>query len=279
VIPRDAGHERVYRGLLHLYPAEFRARFSDEMVQLFGDQLNDARIGGAPGGAARTWLRTLGDLAVTAASEHARRDRTVAHSLAAAPSIASRALGLAGILGGGLLLAAFVVDIAPDLNPLRLVLFNAGAMAIIIAVHRRQASVAPALALLAAVPALLANAWYLAMVVLPISPLRPFAGDDGLVGFAGGVAMWLTDAAFGLLTLRLGVVTRWGALALAIGSVLAFTGMDRLELSPRDNPTIFGPLALAGIALNGIGWILLGLDVATRRRTSETPPPEVQPGG
>jgi hypothetical protein len=76
----------------------------------------------------------------------------------------------------------------------------------------------------------------------------------------------LTDAAFGLVTLRLGVVTRWGALALAIGSVLATTGNDRLGLTSAENPTIFGPLALAGIALTGIGWILLGFDIATRGR-------------
>jgi hypothetical protein len=278
VIPRDAGHERVYRGLLRLYPADFRTRYSDEMVQLFGDQLRDAQTGGAPAGAIRTWLRTLGDLAVTAASEHARRDRTVAHSLAAAPSIASRALGLAGILGGAVLLAAFVVEIDPNLNNVRLVLFNVGAMAIVIAVHRRQASASGGLALAAAVPAILANAWYSVMVVLATSRPHPFAGDFGLVFFFAGAAMWLTDAAFGLVTLRLGVVARWGALALAIGSVLAFTGMDRLELSPRDNPTIFGPLSLAGIALNGFGWILLGLDVATRRPASETQPPEVRPG-
>lgn len=280
MIPRNAGHERVYRGLLRLYPAEFRARLSDEMVQLFGDQLRDARTGGAPAGAARTWLRTLGDLAVTAASEHTRRNRTVAHSLAASPSTSSRVLGLAGILGGAVLLAAFLVDISPDLNPLRLVLFNAGAMAIVVAVHRRQASAAPKLALLAAVPALLANAWYLAMVVLAIGRPQPVgAGDFGLVWFFAGVAMWLTDAAFGLVTLRLGVVTRWGALALAIGSVLAIIGIDRLGLTSPANPTIFGTLALAGIVLSGIGWILLGIDIATRRRASEAHPPEVRPGG
>lgn len=280
MIPRNAGHERVYRGLLRLYPAEFRARLSDEMVQLFGDQLRDARTGGAPAAAARTWLRTLGDLAVTAASEHTRRNRTVAHSLATSPSTSSRVLGLAGILGGAVLLAAFLVDISPDLNPLRLVLFNAGAMAIVVAVHRRQASAAPKLALLAAVPALLANAWYLAMVVLAIGRPQPVgAGDFGLVWFFAGVAMWLTDAAFGLVTLRLGVVTRWGALALAIGSVLAIIGIDRLGLTSPTNPTIFGTLALAGIVLSGIGWILLGIDIATRRRASEAQPPEVRPGG
>ena len=280
MIPRATRQQRIYRGLLRFYPTEFRARFSDEMVQLFGDQLRDVRTGGVPAGAARTWLRTLGDLAVTAASERLRRDRTVAHSLATSPSTSSRVLGLVGVLGGVVLLAAFVVDIAPDLNALRLVLFNAGAMAIVVAVHRRQASAAPRLALLAAVPAFVANAWYLVMVLLAVGRPQPPLGDSDfrLVWFFAGAAMWLTDAAFGLVTLRLGVVARWAALALAIGSVLAFTGMDRLELTSPGNPTIFGPLSLVGIALNGIGWIVLGLDVAMRRRPSETPPQGVRPG-
>ena len=198
----------------------------------------------------------------------------MAHSLATAPPTSSRVLGLVGILGGGVLLAAFLVEIAPEVNVLRLVLFNIGAMAIVVAVHRRQASAAPVLALLGAVPAFLANAWCLAMVVLSTDRPQPFAGDFGLVFFAAAVAMWLTDAAFGLVTLRLGIVTRWGALALAVGSVLAILGMDRLELTSRDNPTVFGSLGLAGVALNGIGWILLGLDLATQWRSSESQPQE-----
>ena len=68
------------------------------------------------------------------------------------------------------------------------------------------------------------------------------------------------------MTLRSGFAARWGALALAIGSVLALTGMDRLELTSVANPTIFGPLSLIGIALNGLGWILLGLDLASGAR-------------
>lgn len=198
----------------------------------------------------------------------------MAHSLATAPPTSSRVLGLVGILGGGVLLAAFLVEIAPEVNVLRLVLFNIGAMAIVVAVHRRQASAAPVLALLGAVPAFLANAWCLAMVVLSTDRPQPFAGDFGLVYFFAGLAMWLTDAAFGLVTLRLGIVTRWGALVLAVGSVLAILGMDRLELTSRDNPTVFGSLGLAGVALNGIGWILLGLDLATQWRSSESQPQE-----
>jgi hypothetical protein len=195
----------------------------------------------------------------------------VAHSLATSPTISSRMVGLAGILGGVVLLAAFVIDIAPGLNNLRLVLFNVGAMAVVIGVYRRQAPAARTTASLGAVTAFLANAWCLAMVVLAMGRPHPFAGDFGLVYFAAGVALWLTDAWFGFVTLRLGSVTRWGAVVLAIGSILALTGMDRLELTSPANPTIFGPLSLVGIALNGIGWILLGLDVATRGRATTQP--------
>jgi hypothetical protein len=279
VIPPTTGHERVYRWLLRLYPAEFRARFSDEMVQLFSDQFRDARARGAPAGAARTWLRTLRDLVVTAASEHARKDRTVAHSLATSPSASSRALGLTGILGGSILLAAFLVDVPPDLNPLRIVLFNAGAIAIVVGVYRRQASAAPVMALVAAVPALVANGWSLALIARVVGqPGQPGLGDYGLDLFAAGIAMWLTDAWFGVVALRLGMVTRWGALALAIGSVLAMAGIDRLGLTSAENPTIFGPLSLIGVALNGLGWVLVGIDVATRRRVSETQRREAWPG-
>jgi hypothetical protein len=271
VIPRNAGHERLYRGLLRLYPAAFRARFADEMVQLFSDQLRDARTDGAPVGATRTWLRTLGDLAVTAASEHARRDRTVAHSMTVPPSISSRVLGLVGIVAGVILLSGFGGAFPwdnPEAVTLRIVLGNVGAIAIVIAVHRRQASVAPMLALLAAVPALLANAFY-AIWVLTSPP-----GEFGLIGFYAGIALWLTAAAFALVTLRLGVVTRWGALAVAIGSVLAVTGIDRLGLTAT-----FGPLSQFGLVLSAVGWILLGLDVAIRRRPAVVQPKAAQPGG
>ena len=74
-------------------------------------------------------------------------------------------------------------------------------------------------------------------------------------------AWWLADAAFGFVALRLGAVTRWGALALGVGSLLAILGIGQLELTSPENPTFFGPIALTGVALNGVAWILLGLDL------------------
>jgi hypothetical protein len=150
-------------------------------------------------------------------------------------------------------------------------LFNAGAIAIVIGVYRRHATVAPRLALVGAVPALLANAWYLAMIVFATGRPAPFAGDFGMVFFLAAMAIWLTDAGFGLVALRLGVAWRMGALPLTIGSVFAITGIDRLALTSPNDPTIFGPLAFTGVALNGIGWILLGIDLVARRHRPTRP--------
>lgn len=96
-------------------------------------------------------------------------------------------------------------------------------------------------------------------------PARQAAGPSwdrllGIAGVLGGADGW-----FALVTLRLGAVTRWGALALALGT-LALLGIDRLGLTSAANPTAIGQIALAGVALNGIGWIVLGIDVAIRRR-------------
>ena len=200
----------------------------------------------------------------------------MAHAVAASPSLSSRVLGLAGVLGGLVLLAAFVMDIAPDLNNVRLILFNLGAVAVVVAVHRRQVAASPPLVALVAGATVLANVWYLSMVLLTTDRPNPFAGEFGLAFFGAAVALWLTDAALGVVTLRAGAVTRWGALALAFGSLLAFTGIDRLGLTSPAHPTIFGPVSLVGIALNGLGWILLGLDVATRGSTSAARPHQHQ---
>ena len=114
--------------------------------------------------------------------------------------------------------------------------------------------------------AALSNAWYAGMTMLPVIGWAPFAGDHHVVGFLAGVAMSITDAAFGLFVARRGGLLRLGGLTLrAVGSILALLGIDRLGLVGGDFSTLFVPLGLAGQGLNGIAWVLLGLQVATRR--------------
>ena len=263
-------HARFYRGLLRFYPSEFRARYGDEMVQLFGDQLRDATASGRPSGPATVWLRTVVDLVTSATSEHLRGDRTVAHALGEPPSIATKALATLGVIGGFVLVLAFIpnVQLIWDFVIVRLVLFNAGAIAIGLTVHRRQAPRSPRLSLAAATAMILANAWYLVMLILSIDrPVFPEPDPEfRLVMFYAGMAMWLSDAAFGLVALRLGAVSRWAASALMIGSILALLGMDRFELVRGPFAAIFMPLSQIGIALNGLAWIGLGLSVLRRQR-------------
>jgi hypothetical protein len=177
------------------------------------------------------------------------------------PSRLDLALGFAGVVAGGVLLAAYVTDIPPDLNVVRLALYLIGASAVVVGIQARQAVVATPLTWAVVVVAVAAHLLYLARLLLPYSPWHPFAGDSGMVLFVAGVAMWLADSAFGFMTLQLGVARRWGAIALGVGSALAVLGTDRLALTSAANPTPFGTLAMVGVALNGLGWILLGLEL------------------
>jgi hypothetical protein len=189
-----------------------------------------------------------------------------------APSLSTRALGIAGILGGAWLVAWLLPFIpwGSDGSNVRILVYNVGAAAVAYATYRRPMSGSSRFARAAVLAALVANAAYLVMSVLAIG--RPqFPQPDPafrLVGFWVGAAMWWADAALGVVVLRSGGLARWGGLALAVGSVLAFLGMDRLELVSGPFQAVVVPLALAGITLNGIGWILLGLDLATRRQAA-----------
>ena len=185
-----------------------------------------------------------------------------------------RALGVAGIIAGTVLLLGvlgLVVEPPPGTHDVKLVIYCLGAAAVAIGVHRRQASIAPAVVIAVTVAVVLANLWYVVRVLLPYGPWHPFVNDGGAAWLVTGVALWTADAAFGLACAWLANITRFGAMALAIGSVLAMTGMTQLGLTSAADPTIFTSLSLIGIGLNGAGLILIGLDVMTASRPVLSP--------
>src|SRR5262245_8466038 len=104
----------------------------------------------------------------------------IGHATMVAPSRSTRVLGLAGILGGAWIVAWLLpfVPWGPEGINLRLVAFNVGAIAIALALARRLAPSAR-LAVAIAAATVLANAWYLLMVVLSIGrPVPPEPDPD-----------------------------------------------------------------------------------------------------
>jgi len=265
---RPASQERVYRALLRLYPQPFRSRFGDELVQLAGDLLRDARDARANRGVGRMWLGLLLDVAMTAPAEHLEQ-RRVAHSLTRPAPAVMKALGLLGILGGLLLVVAFVPDLPWSwlVFNLRLVLFEVGAIAVIVAVLSLRPSRWRWPMLLVGATAALANAWHLVMTIMFVNRPQPPAPDAEFRPIYGlaAMTMWFADAAFALVAFRLGVASKWGSLSLAVGSILAVTGVSGLGLTQLLGD-LAEPVTLVGVALVGLGWVLLGLAVATRRR-------------
>jgi hypothetical protein len=70
-------HERAFRRLVRLYPAGFRARYEDQMVGLFADQLRDSKTSGSSLAVTKLWVHTLIDLVTTAPEQHLRKDGPV----------------------------------------------------------------------------------------------------------------------------------------------------------------------------------------------------------
>jgi hypothetical protein len=272
-VPRPSVSERVYAGLLRAYPRKFRARYQAEMVLLFSDQLRDARTANGAGGITVIWLRTLLDLVASAFGEHLRKDRTMAQSLATfEPTRSMRWLGLVGLAGGALLLFAFITFSpfeARWANMVRLVTFSLGQAAIALAFYRRQALAAPTVAFWSTALVVFAGVGYALWLVLALWVPSPFSGSFGALNLFGNGLLWLSAALFGVALLRtgavwkgmprrLGLVARLGAIAL-LGSALGWIGDDRLGLVDSEPyGQLIGSLAMFGVFLNGLGWVLLG---------------------
>lgn len=279
--PRLGRSVRIYAGLLRAYPPQFRARYEDEMVVLFGDQLRDARAANGAGGMTITWIRTVLDLASSALEEHLRKDRTMAQSLATfEPTRTMRLLGLVGLVGGILLLLAFI-SFNPfetrAANTIRLITFALGGAAVAVAFYRRQALVARSLALVTSGAVVFSGVCYATWIVLALSVQSPFSGTFGALNFWSSGALWLSAAVYGAAMLKigaawqgmprwLGVAARLGAIAL-LGSSFAWAGDDRLGLVDSEQyGQMWSTIAMTGVFLNGTGWVILGAVLALGNR-------------
>jgi hypothetical protein len=80
-------HEWIYRRLLRLYPAAFRARYGDAMISLFREQLRDARSSGERNQIASLWARSIVDLVVTIPKQHFDKEHQVSQVAEGSPVV------------------------------------------------------------------------------------------------------------------------------------------------------------------------------------------------
>ena len=277
---RPGRSERVYTSLLRAYPRAFRARYQDEMVLLFADQLRDARAANGAGGVTTTWIRTLLDLVSSALGEHLRKDRTMAQSLATfEPTRPMRWLGLFGVVGAVLLLFAFISWTPFEslaVNTIRLLVFGMSGAAIAIAFHARQAPASPRLAAVATGAVVIAGVWYSAGNAIGFFVESPFSGTWGFLGALAAAALFGTPTLYGAAMLRMGVawqgMSKWRAAAtrvaavVLLGSALGIAGNDRWGLTQEETfGWLWSQLALLGVFFAGAGWALLGAVLVSGR--------------
>ena len=263
---RDRAHEgasgRVYARLLQLYPRAFRDRYQAQMVQLFTDQLRDARSTSGARGVAAAWLRGVIDLASSAMAEQFRRDRTVAQSLATfQPTLPMRLLGVIGMSGALVLLAPFVA-LAPfedfKTNLVRLAWFGSAGAAIALGYYPRLAVDKPRLAFVVTAMLAALGALYVGVAVAELDIAGGFKGPLGVHMLSANGPLWITGAMFGGIVLWIGSARRglapWADVAARIGAVaLLLSAVAVLG----DDPAL-AAVALSGVFLHGVGWLLLG---------------------
>jgi hypothetical protein len=199
-------------------------------------------------------------------------DRTRVPGRAEPPPTLIPLLGWLGVVGGLALVLAFVPGLPwnGDVFNLRLVAFNAGAIAIALATQLRATATIPP-ALVGTVPVIAANMAYLAMVIrLVAQPGEPGPGDYGPWFDVATTLLWLGDAWFGIVVAWFIPGNRSAGAVLAVGSVLAWNGPSRLGLVSGDVASIVAVLSLLGILMSGIAWMGLGFDLVRRRRAVAT---------
>lgn len=100
--------EKFYSALLHAYPARLRKESGAEMLQLFADQLSDAK---ARGTVKQFYFQTLVDWAKTVLAEHFLQSRMNRQSARPAPMhrLLRRGLMFAPNSGAAILITASIL--------------------------------------------------------------------------------------------------------------------------------------------------------------------------
>lgn len=260
----------IGRWLVRLYPADWRARYGDEFLDLLESRpLN---------------LRSVADVVFGALDAHLDPQLVGDPLLNPRLPTSTRLLGVAAMGSGGYVIlgilffmgisfstvnAATVGGVAPfaevawtePFGSFRLAMFAPLALGGMIGVHRRHVARAPALAWAALAPAIIFAGLATPNILPEGTGLMTF--HTGQAGFILNAGFWISAAGFGLVAAMIGVAPRLGTLSMAVGAPMAMIGMFDLT-------GFWFLVAEAGVVIFGFGLIWLGIDLVLRR---ESPSP------
>jgi hypothetical protein len=277
----------VYRALLVAYPKKFREHYETQMVQVFRDSLRDEYHREGISGVIDLWLHTCLDLFVTALVERISERSQYMFS----PKVIVWG-GVAGVFSG---MFWMMTGLAPSSGgpgiELALILGLGG----LVGLYSRQAGQGGrlglagfALGIIGTVLALATLWWGFTSGRLSSSTTRSepvVAAPAFLILSLALVTLGIGLALLGVASLRAKTLHRWRGLPLGLGLLSAILGVTfwlafYVPLSQGRNP--FDPWNLGNyglvivfvvFALLGLGWIGLGIMLATESNAQVAQPP------
>ncbi len=255
--------ERVYRVLLHLYPADYRQEYGGLMTQLFRDVCHERLRRQGWAGVALWWCRTCFDLGLTVIEQ--RRKVRLMISRATFVHFA----GLLLILGGALNVLAAFSQFQPDdhttydgLYALALLAWAPGQLfvglgCVGLVLREGQPTGARRALQLTALGALVMASGMIASL---------FRNDLWTLWFAGAVAHLAGLLAVGILHARRALLPcfRWLPLQMALGWVIVGSGILRFDSITANN--LLGFLMFAGM---GLAWLAIGQALQRGRQAAQ----------
>jgi hypothetical protein len=277
---------RIYRTLLLAYPKKFREHYQTQMVQVFRNSFKDTYHHNGMPGVIDLWLHTCADLLVTALMERLSEGSQYMFS----PKFILWG-GVAGAFGGMFWMMVSGGGVAVVLA---LVLGLGG----LVSLYSRQAGQGGKLALasfalgIIGTVLVLAVLWWsstifsgptYAIIHLRIAREPVLAGRAVLMGSLGFVTLGIGLALLGIASLRANPLHRWRGLPIGLGLLNTIQGITFVLLAYEplsQGRNFFDPwppdwyaLIAAEFVLLGLGWIGLGITLATEAETKIAQPP------
>jgi hypothetical protein len=279
---------RIYRALLVVYPKKFREHYETQMVQVFRDSFKDTYHHNGMPGVIDLWLHTWADLLVTALMERIMERSQYMFS----PKVILWG-GVAGLFSGMLWM---MTGLAPSSAGATLVIALILGLGGLVSLYSRQAGQGGRLGLAGFALAIigtalaLATLWWFFTFFSGSTPRERIERETVLVAQAvltimlAFVTLGVGLAMLGAASLRAKTLHRWRGLPLGLGlldTILGISGwlIYYVPLSQGRNPwNPWNPgdyvIPFAVFVLLGIGWMGLGITLATEAETkvTQTPP-------